>query len=191
MSVCCRVLWRYFFLGLRAVESLGSSCSRYEARWIELRGGQALVRFIRRRCYGLVGDGAALWSFWVFPRISGLTTPSHWARCARELSGAARRTRNCRSCSPRLRSGHRVEWRGFADVRRGLRCRPAAPCKMPRSRSKTADVSGWEGLWLRLDSEAGVRHLLFMIRPGWTRKRGTMTRAATRRRSEKCQGASV
>ena len=68
-----------------------------------------------------------------------------WARCARELSGVARGTRNRRSFSTRASSRHRVDWRGFAEVLRGLRCRPAAPCKMPRPRRKTSDASGGEG----------------------------------------------
>ena len=72
------------------------------------------------------------------------TTPSHWARCARELSGVARGTQNCRSFSTRPRTGHRVEWRGFADVLRGLGSRPAAACSTPRPRRKTSDASGGE-----------------------------------------------
>ena len=46
---------------------------------------------------------------------------------------------------------------------RGVRRTPAAPCKMPRARSKAADASGWEGLWLILDREAETRHLLIMV----------------------------
>ena len=49
-----------------------------------------------------------------------LTTPSHVARCARELSGAARRTRNGWSCSTQPCTGHRVEFQGFDDVLRAL-----------------------------------------------------------------------
>ena len=86
----------------------------------------------------------------------------HWARCARELSGVAQGTRNCRPFPTRLSSRHRVEWRGFADVLRGLRATPAAACSTPRTRSKAADASVWAGLWLRLDSEEEARHLLIM-----------------------------
>ena len=85
-----------------------------------------------------------------------------WARCARELSGVTRRTRNCRPFSTRLSSWHRVEWWRFVEVPLGLRAGPAAPCSTPRTRSKAADASVWAGLWLRLDSEAEARHLLIM-----------------------------
>ena len=77
-----------------------------------------------------------------------LTTPSHVARCARELSGAARRTRNRWWRLARPCARHRVEFRGFADVLRALGSRPAATFSPPRSRRKTPDASGWEGGWL-------------------------------------------
>ena len=53
-----------------------------------------------------------------------LTTSSHVARCARELSGAARRTRNRWWCLARRCTRHGVEFRGFADVLRVLGLRP-------------------------------------------------------------------
>ena len=91
-----------------------------------------------------------------------------WARCARELSGVTRRTRNCRPFSTRLSSWHRVEWWRFVEVPLGLRAGPAAPCSTPRTRSKAADASVWAGLWLRLDREAEARHLLIMVAPDST-----------------------
>ena len=75
------------------------------------------------------------------------TTPSHVARCARELSGDARRTRNGWSCSTRPCAGHRVAFPGFADVLRALGSRPTATFCPPRSRRKTSDASGGE--WRR------------------------------------------
>ena len=81
-------------------------------------------------------------------RLAGrarLTTPSHGARCARELSGGARRTRNRWWCSTRPCVGHRVEFLGFADVPGALGSRPAATLSPPRSRSKTSDASGRQG----------------------------------------------
>ena len=55
-----------------------------------------------------------------------LTTPSHVARCARELSGAARHTRNRWWRLARPCARHCVELRGFADVLRVLGSRPTA-----------------------------------------------------------------
>ena len=79
-------------------------------------------------------------------RSTRRTTPIHGARCARELSGVSRRTRNCWSFSTRPRARHRVEQSGFAHVLLGLRCRPMAACSTPRARRKAADASVWEGL---------------------------------------------
>ena len=71
------------------------------------------------------------------------------ARCARELSGAARRTRNRWSCSTRPCAGHRVAFLGFADVPRALGARPAGVFCPPRSRRKASDTSGGESGWFR------------------------------------------
>ena len=91
------------------------------------------------------------------------TTPSHWARCARELSGVARGTRNCRSFSTRPRTGHRVEWRGFADVLRGLGSRSAAACSTPRPRRKTSDASGGEEAGKLNAVLCGLRTSVFFV----------------------------
>ena len=53
-----------------------------------------------------------------------LTTPSHWARYARELSGAAQRTANRWWFSSRPSTAHRVERWGFADVLLNLHVGP-------------------------------------------------------------------
>ena len=82
------------------------------------------------------------------------TTPSHWARCARELSGVAQPTRNCGSFSTRPSAGHRVGWQGFAEMLRGLKARPAATCSTPRTRSKAADASVGES---RNAARAGLK----------------------------------
>ena len=62
--------------------------------------------------------------------------PSPGARCARELSGVARRTRNCQSFTTRPSARHRVERLEVAKVLHCSRSRTAAACKTPRARRK-------------------------------------------------------